>query len=291
MIISDAHGDVIPSFDGTLLATRRSGGGEGTPVLVCNGVGANDAIWKRALVDAERSRPILMWDHRGLLGSGPPATDRLDAGAQAEDALAVAEHHGVEDFVLLSWSNGSRIALEVATRNPDRVVALIVVNGGFGQPFGRLLRHLELASLFPSIAGMAKHFGPTLQGPLRALTSRPELIGLIRQSGFVGATADGPLLVELLRGVATCDLKTFLASYEAIAGDSASELAARVEAPTLLIAGDKDAFTPLSMVVEMHAAMRNARLEVYERATHYLPLEFPGKLSNDIRRFLAELDL
>ncbi|MBW3594454.1 MAG: alpha/beta hydrolase [Actinobacteria bacterium] len=291
MIISDAHGDVIRSFDGTLLSTRRSGTGAATPLLLCNAVGANDAIWKRALVDVQRERPVIAWDHRGLLGSGPPATDRLDAGAQAEDALAVAAHHGIEEFAIASWSNGSRIALEVATRYPERVKALVMVNGGFGHPFGRLLRHLEVASAFPSLAGVAKHFGAALQGPLRAVTERPELAGLIRQSGLVGATADSALLVELVRGIAACDLKTFFATYEAIAGDSAPELAARVDAPTLLIAGDKDIFTPLSMIVEMHAVMRAARLEVYEKAGHYLPIEYPAKLSDDIRRFLGELAL
>ena len=289
MIISDAHGDVIRSFDGTLLATRIAGIDGATPLLICNAVGANDAVWRRVLVDVERERRVVSWDHRGLLGSGAPATERLDPGAQAEDALAVLGHHGIDGFAIASWSNGSRIALELATNYPERVGALVMVNGGFGHPFGRLLRHLEIASVFPSLAGVAKHFGAALQGPLRALTARPELVGLIRQSGLVGANADGALLVELVRGIAGCDLKTFFATYEAIAGDSAPELAAAVEAPSLLVAGDKDAFTPLSMVVEMHAAMRDARLTVYERAGHYLPLEYPARLSDEMRSFLNEL--
>lgn len=291
MIIRDAEGEVIRSFDGTLLATRCSGDGSGTPLLICNAVGANLVPWRRVIVDLERERVVMSWDQRGLLGSGPPATDRLDVGAQAEDAMAVVDHHGFEKFAIASWSNGSRVALEIATRYPERVDALVLACGGFGHPFGRLLRHLEVASLFPSIAGVAKHFGASLQGPLRALTSRPELTGLIRQTGFVGPTADGEALVELLRGIAMCDLKTFFATYEEIAGDSAPELAARVEAPTLLIAGEKDPFAPLSMMVEMHESMPNAQLEVYERATHYLPIEYPARLSDDMRRFFKELEV
>lgn len=290
MIIRDAEGDVIRSFDGTLLATRYQGEGDLTPVLICNGVGANLAPWKKVLVDLERERKVISWDQRGLLGSGPPATDRLDVGAQAEDAIAVLDHYGIDDFVIASWSNGSRIALEVATRYPERVRALVIVCGGPGHPLGRLLRKLEVASVFPTIAGVAKHFGASLQGPLRALSSRPELTGLIRQTGFVGPTADGALLVELLRGITASDLKTFFATYEEVAGDSAPELAARVESPTLIVAGDKDVFTPLSMIVEMHDRMPNARLEVYERATHYLPIEYPARLAADIRRFLKEQD-
>ena len=291
MIISDAEGDVIRSFDGTLLATRRRGHGDALPLLICNGVGANDAPWRRALVDLERERPIVMWDQRGLLGSGVPATDRVDPGTQAEDALSVIEHYGFDDFVIASWSNGSRVAIELATRYPERIKALVMVCGGFGHPFTRLLRHLELASLLPSLAGVAKHFGPTLQAPFRALAQRPELTGLIKQSGFVGATADSALLVELLRGIASCDLKTFFATFEEIAGDAAPELAAKIQAPTLLIAGEKDQFTPLSLIVQMHEAIPNSRLEIYEKATHYLPLEYPARLSTDMRAFLTDLAL
>ena len=291
MIISDAEGDVIGSFDGTLIAARSMGAGDATPLLICNGVGANLAPWRKVIVDLERERQVLSWDQRGLLGSGAPATDRLDVGAQAEDAIAVLEHYGAKEVVLASWSNGSRIALELATRYPERVRALVVVCGGSGHPFGRLLRHLEVASVLPTVAGIAKHFGASLQGPLRTLAARPELTGLIRQSGFVGPTADGPLLVELLRGIVACDLKTFFTTYELVAGDSAPQLARRVEAPALLVAGEKDQFTPLSLVREMYDAMSDATLKIYEKATHYLPIEYPARLSTDIRSFLHERGL
>ena len=291
MIIRDAEGEVIASFDGTLLATRRFGEGTATPLLLCNGVGANLAPFRRVIVDLERDRPVLSWDLRGLLGSGPPATDRLDPGAQAEDGIAVADHHDADRFAIMSWSNGSRIALEIATRYPERVEALILVNGGFGHPFGRLLRRLEIASVFPSVAGVAKHFGASLQAPLRALVSRPELAGLIRQTGFVGPTADTPALVELLKGIASSDLKTFFATFEEIAGDSALDLVRTIQQPTLLVAGERDPFTPLSMIVEMHEAMTDAHLEIYDSATHYLPIEYPARLVDDTRRFLKELEL
>ncbi|MDQ3939961.1 MAG: alpha/beta hydrolase [Actinomycetota bacterium] len=289
MIISDVHGDVIRSFDGTLLATRCMGEGDRLPLLICNAIGANLAPWKRVLVDVERERRIVTWDHRGLLGSGPPASDRLDAGAHAEDALAALEHFGVEQFVVASWSNGTRIALEVADRNPDRVRGLVLVCGGFGHPLSRLLRYLELPSVFPLVAGVAKHFGASLQAPFRALVARPEIAGLISQSGMVGPTADNKLLIELLQGIATSDLRMLMAIYEAVAGDGGVELSAGIEAPTLVIAGERDPFTPNRLVGDMTASMRDARLEVYERATHYLPIEYPARLSDDMRRFFAAL--
>lgn len=286
----DHDTEPVRSFDGTQLAARKMGGGDGTPLLVVNAAGAGLAVWRRALIDSARERVIVTWDHRGLHASAPPASDRLDPGAQAEDAIAVLEHFGIERFVMASWSNGTRIALEISHRYPERLDALSIVCGGYGHPLGRLLR-LEVSSLLPTLAGVAKHFSYFLEGPLRGLTSRPELAGLVRQSGMIAATADTAALVDLLRGMARCDTRTLLATYEAIAGDPAPELLTEVEVPTLIVAGEKDPFTTRRVTEEMMRAIPQARLEIYERATHYLPIEYPARLSDDLRRFWKELGL
>ncbi|MDQ4143123.1 MAG: alpha/beta hydrolase [Actinomycetota bacterium] len=283
--------EIVRSFDGTELAARRMGEGETTPLLVVNAVGAGLALWRRTLQDVARHRQIVMWDHRGLLGSGPPLSDRTDPGAQAEDGLAVLEHFGIERFVMASWSNGTRIALEIAHRRPDDLAALSIVCGGYGHPLGRLLRNFELASALPTVAGVAKHFAGLIEGPFRRVTSRPEIAGLVRQSGMIAATADTSALVDLLRGMASCDTRTLLATYEAIAGDPAPELLTDVQVPTLIVAGERDPFTPLRVSQEMAASIPAARLEVYERATHYLPIEYPAKLAADLQRFWADLGL
>ena len=279
----------VRSFDGTMLAARRMGTDEGIPLLVVNGVGATLAVWRRALVDVARQRPIVTWDQRGLHDSGEPVSERLDPGAQAEDAVAVLDHFGTDRFVAASWSNGGRIALEIAHRYPDRLGALTLVCGGYGHPLGRALRYLEVAAVLPTVAGVAKHFASFIEGPMRGVASRPELAGLIRQSGMIAATADTNALVDLLRGMARCDTRTLLATYEAVAGDPAPEVLGNITAPTLLVAGERDPFTTRRVSEEMARAIPAARLEVYERATHFLPIEYPVRLSDDLRAFWEEL--
>ncbi|MGH2819576.1 MAG: alpha/beta fold hydrolase, partial [Actinomycetota bacterium] len=277
------------SFDGTFIAVRKMGRDGAPPLLVVNAIGANLAVWRRVLVDVVRDGPAITWDHRGLYESGEPASDRLDPGAHAEDAVAALEHHLVERFAIASWSNGSRIALEIAARHPDRVTGLLMVSGGYGHPVTRLLSNLELISAIPPAAGVAKHFAPLLEGPFRALVSRPELTGLIRQSGMIAASADTAALVDLVRGMASCDLRMLLRNFEAVVGDAAPDLLSEVQAPTLLIAGEHDQFTSRSMTDEVLRAIPGARLELYEDATHYLPIEYPARLSDDLRRFLSGL--
>jgi pimeloyl-ACP methyl ester carboxylesterase len=278
--------DMVRSFDGTVLAVRVMGEGDRLPVVIANGIGATLAVWRRTIYDLAAERAIVTWDHRGLFDSKPPASDRLDAAAHAEDAIAAADHAGLDRFALASWSSGGPIALQVAHRHPDRVAALVLVNAGYGHPAGRLLRHFELTSALPMLAGVAKHFSSRLQGPFRAFVSRPTIAGLVRQSGLVGPTADIPAVVDLLQGMASCDLRNLLEVYEEVAGESNAAVLVSIQAPTLLVAGSKDPFTPGSMLREMERALPDARLEVYEKATHYLPLEHPARLREDMREFV-----
>lgn len=279
--------ELLRSFDQTFIAGRTTGKSGAEPVLICNAVGANMAAWRATLADLLRARPVIWWDLRGFGESGAPASDRLDAGAHAEDALAVAEHFGAGGFWVASWSSGTRVALELAVRHPERVRGLVLVTPGLEYTPARALRRLEPASLLPVAAGVAKQFAALLQVPLRAIVSRPELTGIIRQSGLVGATADTAAIAELLRAAAHQDLKHMLATFEAIAGDT-TPLGGAPAAPALVVAGAMDPLAPRSMIDDLVAWMPLARLEVYPKATHYLPLEFPVKLSDDIRKFIEE---
>jgi pimeloyl-ACP methyl ester carboxylesterase len=279
--------ELISSFDGTRIAASRSGSGDALPALVVPAIGSTAAVWRKTLVDVGRERPVIAWDLRGLHSSGAPESDRLDAGAHAEDAMAAVDHFGADRFVLASWSNGSRIALEIASRYPERVAALAVVSGGFGHPLGRLLRWREVQSALPVLASAAKHFASPLQLGLSALVARPEIGGLVRQSGMIAASADTAALVELLRSVASCDLRMLLEIFEEVAGDDAFALLPSIEASTLLVVGERDQFTPRRMVEQMARAIPRARLEIYDRATHYLPIEYPARLGDDLRKFWA----
>ena len=283
----DYSSDDVRSFDGTDIAARQFTGGTGTPVLLCNAVGANLTSWKLVLERLVDSRPALAWDYRGLLDSAPPASPRIDPGAHAEDAIAVLDHFGVEHAHVAAWSTGSRVGIEIAHRYPERIEALALVCGGYGFSLPGLAARGEWPALFVLAASAVKHFGTAVDGVLRAITSRPELGALIRHSGFVGATADTAALVDLVKGMASCDGKALLATYEAVVGDSALKLLREIHTPTLAIAGERDPFTPGAVYNEMRQRMPNLVIESYEGATHFLPLEQPARLAEDLDGFFA----
>jgi 3-oxoadipate enol-lactonase len=283
----DHEPEPVVSFDKSSLAARRMGVEEGTPLVVAGAVGVSLPIWRRTLADIARVRPVITWDLRGLGESGEARSQRFDARAHSEDGIAVADHFGAQRFHLAGWSTGARIALEIAYRHPERVISLALICGNYGYSVPAGLRNLELISVLPVVSGVAKHFSGYVGAALRGVTSRAELTGLIRQSGMVGPTADTAALVDMLRSTAECDTRTFLETYEAVAGDSDFDLLHEIEARTLLVAGERDAFTPLRTMELMERTIPAATLTVYERATHYLPIEFPARLAADLGDFMA----
>lgn len=275
----------VKSFDGTELAAHSYGTGDATPLLLVNAIGPDLSPWRCVIEELEPFRAMVAWDLRGLHGSGKPRSDRMDAAAHAEDAIAVLEDSGIGSFSIATWSTGTRIAFEIARRYPERVRAVVVVSGGFGRGFRGLFRYFEVSSVFPFGAGIAKHFAPALEGPFRSFVTRPEIAGVIRQSGIIGPTANVEVLVEVLQSFADSDLRTLLTIYEEVVGDADPAILREVQAPTLLVAGKRDRFTTEAMVNSMLTRLPAAEKVVYEKASHFLPLEYPERLAADISAF------
>lgn len=71
---------------------------------------------------------LVRWDARGH-GDSPPVDDSTQAqwDSLADDAIAVADHHDLDTFVLGGASMGAATALHVATMIPERIEALLLV--------------------------------------------------------------------------------------------------------------------------------------------------------------------
>lgn len=114
--------------DGRTVGFDDVGDPDGVPVLFVHGT-----------PDSRRSRhpDDSLAGHLGVRlialdrpGSGLSSPHRDGTvGSFADDAVALADHLGVERWRLLGWSAGSTFALAVAARHPDRVEAVAVAAG------------------------------------------------------------------------------------------------------------------------------------------------------------------
>ena len=60
-----------------------------------------------------------------------------------------------------------------------------------------------------------------------------------------------------------------------------------VSVPTLIVAAERDTFTPRMLADEMARAIPEAELEVIEEASHAAPVEQPRRIAERLEEFLA----
>jgi pimeloyl-ACP methyl ester carboxylesterase len=95
-------------------------------------------------------------------------------------------------------------------------------------------------------------------------------------------------MVDFVRDMAACDTKLLLEIFESVAGDPIPELLDEITPPTLIVAAAHDRFTPMAQVEDMTRLIPGSHLEIYDGATHYLPIEWPARLAEDIERWVGQ---
>ncbi|ABG03489.1 alpha/beta hydrolase fold [Rubrobacter xylanophilus DSM 9941] len=123
--------------------------GEGPdPVLCLHGITAQHRAFNFLARCLDGRRPLAGMDLRGRGNSGKPPAGCYGLGAHAGDVVRVLDHLGLREATIAGHSMGAFVGLEVARRHPERVRALILLDGGWpraGEPSGELDEGLERA--------------------------------------------------------------------------------------------------------------------------------------------------
>ena len=102
------------------------------PLLLLHGLASSLRIWDMVAPILARDRRVVALDQRGH-GLSEKPDEGYDFASMVADDLAAAGALGLgERFAVAGHSWGANVALEFAAANPDRVVALALVDGGFG---------------------------------------------------------------------------------------------------------------------------------------------------------------
>ncbi len=108
-------------------------GGNGTPVLALHGL-ASSAHWYDILAPLLRDRyRIIAPDQRGH-GQTTQAPHGYGWHSVASDAVSLLDTLGIERAVVFGHSWGGNVAVAAGALFPDRVSALVLIDGGFFSP-------------------------------------------------------------------------------------------------------------------------------------------------------------
>ncbi|NNH75267.1 alpha/beta hydrolase [Nocardia uniformis] len=116
---------MVPVGDTALAVTDT--GGPGIPVLYVNGHVATQKYWRHVITELGPGFRHITYDMRARGKSGTSADYSFETNVADVDAVLAARN--VERALVIGWSYGAFVAAHWASRNPDRTVGTVLVEG------------------------------------------------------------------------------------------------------------------------------------------------------------------
>jgi len=173
----------------------------------------------------------------------------------AEVIVKLCEKLHFEEIVYFGHSFGGALGIYLAVHKPTLISKLILCSASFKRTARRTDQSGEI-SLTKSIS---KLFPTTVKK-------------IIYKIFF--PTSDSfkyPAIESNFRKIITHDLTPFLTS---------------IRIPTLIVWGEKDLDTPVSLAYELHNKIKGSKLAIIPEATHGVPLKLPVQVYRNIIEFL-----
>ncbi len=284
----DARG-LASAADGTKLFYGARGDGE--PLVLLDGIGCDGWAWNHIQPHLSQRWRVLHLHYRGHGRSGTPIDSAArDIVTVADDVLRVLEAAAAERNVLMAHSMGTQVALEVYRKAPERVRAMVLVCGSYGRIthtfHGNDLLHRALPRLIEQVQRN--------RGIARALWGRLPPALSYRVAGWLGEI-DGPSMDpddfrQYVEHLSDIDLDLYLGMLQHAGAHSAEDMLPTVQVPVLVIAAERDTFTPVDVVRELAEHIPGAEYAELAGASHAAPVERATEINARVDSFLAQLE-
>jgi pimeloyl-ACP methyl ester carboxylesterase len=148
---------LVPVDDTALAVTDT--GGSGVPVVYLNGQFATQGYWRRVVAELGTGWRHITYDERARGKSKRSGDYSFEAAVRDVDAVLAAR--GVERALVVGWSYGAFVAAHWASRNPERAVGAVLVDGA--QPYDWLTEAIEqrIRKLFKRMSWFMPLLRPT----------------------------------------------------------------------------------------------------------------------------------
>jgi pimeloyl-ACP methyl ester carboxylesterase len=236
-------------------------------IVFHHGIAADVHLWTHW-------QPVLMphfrlvcFDMRGFGRSAQPTANFVWSFDQlVDDLLAVVEASETKKFHLVGESIGGTVALVCALREPQRLLSLCMSNAAArGGLVGNVVGWRDEVAQFGQ-TGWAER---------------------MMQRRFYAGALDADLHAWYRRLHETCSIDATLALAQLLLDADLTPRLGEVSVPTLLLSPDGSPFIPAQVMAAMHAQIPGARLQVFARSKHGLPLSHGADCARTLLGFLA----
>lgn len=282
---------VAQTADGESLSYRVWGHAGATPLMTVHGLVSSVHHWLDFNPYYAATRQVVSWEYRGHGGQpAPRVTDSIGVPQFADDAHAVWSAADVGPVVVVGLSFGVQVALEVWRRHPEAVKALVLICGTAGHPLDRVSPSPALRRGVAKAVRMAAA-QRLLSWPVMGLLRTRVGVRLAREVAYVtgGARRDAcpaQMLQGLFKHVGSLDPRVVGAVTAGYLEHDAHDVLETITVPTLIIAGDRDQLTPVSVAEQMAEEIATSELVVFPGHSHLVQVEKPREVHAAIDDFL-----
>lgn len=219
--------------------------GTGEAILGLHGVGSSAVFWEGAAEELAKRGRAIIYDRRGSFRSERPEPYATDVHEQADDAAALIDALEAAPAILVGRSYGGAVAIDVALRYPDRVRALIQLEGDGGLALSEVSRR-EWAEIEELVYSAAEEDVAKVGAALIGAAFGEEGWEALPEGAKQVFTVNGPAVVAELRG-----------GYPEVT----AEQLAGIAVPTLLVGARDSAFDYAELIELVGKAIPSARVE------------------------------
>ena len=195
---------------------------------------------------------------------------RFERSDLVDDLAEFLDIFGLERPTVMGVSFGGVLALELAARQPHRLESLIVQ--GVGARFEK--------GLLQQVAGMVLSRYP--------LPSDNPFVNQFFNLLFGSRQRPGPLFQFVTRQCWQTDQGVMAHRFHLVESFAMDDRLARIVAPTLILAGDRDLLTSPRSLAELKRGIRGSRLVDLPGCGHLAFATAPDRVAEEVKRFLAE---
>ena len=275
----------VETFDGVSLAWYEAG--DGPTVALANGIGVDRRGLMPQVLHLARRFRVVLWDYRGVGGSGPlPSGRSLSMARHARDLAVVLDAAGAERAALVGWSMGVDVVLELMRVRPDRVWSLVLCCGGSSRLAEQLVGVPGVGPAARALLRVAARAHVPIERAVRLGAGSSLIAPLAVRAGLLGRDADRRVFADQARSVAACDMRTYLGTMAELLRAECDDVLPLLSVPTLVVAGERDRLVRLATARELAARIPGARLFVVPGASHFCVLERPRLVNLEVERHL-----
>jgi len=256
---------VAPSADGTGIAWYRYGGGEATVLFVPTWNIVDARVWGHQVEALAYEATVLTYDPRGAGASGRPQQG-YDFPFHAADARAVLDANGVE-----------RTSLVTASRSLN--TAILLISDGPGR-FDRIVAIAPYVELEPDPESSDTVWLESLRSDWAGFVVR-----FMRDRVFTEPDSED-VVAEVVAIALDATPEVIVTQEHELDWGRPAVLLEGISCPTLVIHGDSDASTPVSMAQAIVEVMQDARLELIPGGGHRPDIRSPQHVNPLLTSFL-----